>query len=62
MTTSNICWGTPRERGRVDHWDCWRFEHGTTFLMADAHPDRGGDRDSFEAARGRYLAAKARPS
>jgi hypothetical protein len=28
--------------------------------MADAHPDRGGDRDAFMAARGRYLAAKAR--
>jgi hypothetical protein len=27
--------------------------------MADAHPDRGGDRDSFQAARARYLAAKA---
>jgi len=28
--------------------------------MADAHPDRGGDRDAFDAARTRYLAAKAR--
>ena len=28
--------------------------------MADAHPGRGGDRDTFQAARGRYLAAKAR--
>jgi hypothetical protein len=28
--------------------------------MADAHPDRGGDRDSFMAARERYLAAKGR--
>lgn len=27
--------------------------------MADAHPDRGGDRDTFMAARARYLAAKA---
>lgn len=26
--------------------------------MADAHPDRGGDRDTFMAARRRYLAAK----
>lgn len=30
--------------------------------MADAHPDRGGDRDTFMAARGRYEAAKRRAS
>lgn len=28
--------------------------------MADAHPDRGGDRDTFQAARARYIAAKGR--
>jgi hypothetical protein len=28
--------------------------------MADAHPDRGGTREAFEAARVRYLAAKGR--
>ena len=28
--------------------------------MADAHPDRGGNRDTFQEARSRYLAAKAR--
>jgi hypothetical protein len=27
--------------------------------MADSHPDRGGDRDSFQAARQAYLAARA---
>jgi hypothetical protein len=26
--------------------------------MADTHPDRGGDREQFEAARASYLAAK----
>lgn len=26
--------------------------------MADSHPDRGGDRDTFQAARNRYLAAR----
>ncbi len=26
--------------------------------MADAHPDRGGDRDTFMAARRRYVAAR----
>lgn len=26
--------------------------------MADAHPDRGGDRDAFQAARSKYLQAK----
>jgi hypothetical protein len=26
--------------------------------MADAHPDRGGTRETFEAARSRYLVAK----
>lgn len=30
--------------------------------MADAHPDRGGDRHAFQLARARYLAAKARPA
>lgn len=28
--------------------------------MADAHPDRGGDRDTFMAARARYVSAKRR--
>lgn len=28
--------------------------------MADAHPDRGGSREDFEAARARYLRAKER--
>lgn len=28
--------------------------------MADAHPDRGGSREEFEAARARYLRAKER--
>jgi hypothetical protein len=27
--------------------------------MADAHPDRGGDREQFQVARQRYLRAKA---
>lgn len=29
--------------------------------MADAHPDRGGDREQFEAARARYAAAGRSP-
>lgn len=47
-------------------WNPWRSALSTETAtlsqlrqeMADAHPDRGGDRDRFMAARDRYLAAK----
>jgi hypothetical protein len=47
-------------------WNPWRSAWSTETAtlsqlrkeMADAHPDRGGDRDRFMAARARYLAAK----
>lgn len=56
----NAC---PRWRNQVERLERLANQPTVSELrkaMANAHPDRGGDRESFETARRAYLAARAR--